>query len=55
MYQVVINKYINSVKSEISKLYAEKRKIQSSDLKDSEKFNKARDIQLKRYEKYELK
>ena len=42
---IIINKYINSVKSEISKLYAEKRKIQSSDLKDSEKFNKARDIQ----------
>ena len=42
---IIINKYINSVKSEISKLYAEKRKIQSSNLKDSEKFNKARDIQ----------
>lgn len=42
---IILNKYINSVKSEISKLYVEKRKIQSSNLKDSEKFNKARDIQ----------
>lgn len=42
---ILKNKYINSVKSEISKLYAKKREIQSSSLKDSEKYNKSKKIQ----------
>ena len=42
---ILKNKYINSVKSEISKLYAKKREIQSSSLKDSEKYNKSKEIQ----------
>lgn len=39
------NKYINSIKSEMSKLYAEKREIQSSDKKDSIKYKESREIQ----------
>ncbi len=39
------NKYINSIKSKMSKLYAEKRKIQSSDKKDSIKYKESREIQ----------
>lgn len=39
------NKYVNSVKSEISKLYAKKREIQSSSLKDSDKYNQTKEIQ----------
>ena len=42
---ILKNKYINSIKSDISKLYAEKRKIQSSSLKDSEKYNQSKEIQ----------
>ncbi len=42
---ILKNKYINSVKSEISKLYAKKREIQSSSLKDSEKYNQSKEIQ----------
>jgi hypothetical protein len=41
------NKYINSIKSEMSELYAEKREIQSSDKKDSVKYNESREIQNK--------
>ena len=42
---IIKNKYINSIKSEMSNLYAEKRKIQNSSQKDSAKFNKSREIQ----------
>lgn len=42
---ILKNKYINSVKSEISKLYAKKREIQSSSLKDSEKYNQSKEVQ----------
>lgn len=42
---IIKNKYINSIKSEMSDLYAEKRKIQNSSQKDSVKFNKSREIQ----------
>lgn len=43
---VLKNKYINSIKSEISKLYAEKREIQSSSsLKDSDKYNQSKELQ----------
>ena len=43
---VLKNKYINSIKSDISKLYAEKREIQSSSsLKDSEKYNQSKELQ----------
>lgn len=40
-------KYLSSVSSEISKLYTEKREIQASNLKDSEKYNKSKEIQKK--------
>ena len=39
------NKYFNTVKTELSELYAEKREIQNSDLSDSEKYAKVREIQ----------
>lgn len=43
---ILKNKYINSIKSEISKLYAEKREIQSSSsLKDSDKYNQSKELQ----------
>lgn len=44
---VLASKYINSVSSEIGKLYGEKRDIQNSDLLDSEKYYLVRDIQKK--------
>lgn len=37
--------YMEDVGDEISALYAEKREIQNSDLKDSEKFSKIREVQ----------
>ena len=44
---VLMNKYINSVKDEISELYKDKREIQNSNLKDSEKYSKVREVQQK--------
>jgi hypothetical protein len=44
---VLANKYINSVKTEIGELYGEKREIQNSDLSDSEKYYLVRDLQKK--------
>lgn len=43
--QILQNKYLNTIKSEMSDLYKEKREIQASDLPDSEKYNQAREIQ----------
>jgi hypothetical protein len=42
---VLMNKYMNSVNSDLAKLYAEKRKIQNSDLPDAEKYAAVRDVQ----------
>lgn len=42
---ILKNKYVNSVKSEMNELYKEKREIQNSDLSDSEKYNQVREIQ----------
>lgn len=42
---VLKNKYINSVKAEMSELYKEKREIQNSDLPDAEKYAQVREIQ----------
>ena len=42
---VLMSKYINSVNAEMSKLYAEKREIQNSDLPDAEKYAAVRDVQ----------
>lgn len=39
------SKYMNSVSSEMSKLYQMKREIQNSDLSDAEKYNAVREIQ----------
>ncbi len=44
---VLANKYFNSVKTEVGKLYAEKREIQNSDLSDAEKYYLVREIQKK--------
>lgn len=44
---VLSNKYINAVKTEIGELYAEKRAIQSGNLSDSEKYYLVREIQKK--------
>lgn len=44
---ILSNKYFNSVKTDIGKLYAEKREIQNSDMSDSEKYYLVRDIQKK--------
>lgn len=44
---VLANKYVNSVKSQMSELYAEKREIQNSDLTNSEKYYLVREIQKK--------
>lgn len=44
---VLSNKYINAVKTEIGELYAEKREIQNGDLSDSEKYYLVREIQKK--------
>lgn len=42
---VLKNKYINSVKADMSELYKQKREIQNSDLPDNEKYTKVREIQ----------
>lgn len=39
------NQYINSVKSDMSKLYQKKREIQNSDLSKSEKYKRVQEIQ----------
>jgi hypothetical protein len=44
---VIKNKYINSVKSEMNDLYKEKREVQNSNLSDSEKYDKVLEIQDK--------
>lgn len=43
--EVLMNKYVNSVKAEMSELYAQKREIQNSDLPDAEKYAQVREIQ----------
>ena len=42
---ILKNKYLNSIKSEMNVLYKEKREIQSSSLSDSEKYEQVREIQ----------
>lgn len=42
---ILKNKFVNSVKSEMNELYKQKREIQNSDLSDSEKYNQVREIQ----------
>ena len=42
---VLMSKYMNSMSSEIGKLYGEKREIQNSDLSDAEKYDAVREIQ----------
>ena len=42
---VLMNKYMNSINSELSELYAEKRKIQNTNMSDAEKYKAVRDIQ----------
>ena len=42
---ILKSKYINSISSELSELYQQKREIQNSDLSDSEKYEAVRDIQ----------
>ena len=42
---VLKNKYINSVKTEMNELYKKKREIQNSNLTDSEKYNQVLEIQ----------
>ena len=42
---ILMSKYLNSVSSELSKLYSQKREIQNSSLSDAEKYEKAREIQ----------
>ena len=42
---VLMNKYMNSINSELSELYAKKREIQNSDLSNAEKYEAVRDIQ----------
>ena len=42
---VLSSKYINSVSGEIGKLYGEKREVQNSNLSNSEKYNRVREIQ----------
>ena len=44
---VLSNKYFNSVKAEVGKLYGEKREIQNSDLSDAEKYYLVREVQKK--------
>ena len=43
----ILYKYINSVNTELRDLYAEKRKVQSSDLPDDQKYTQVRSIQQK--------
>jgi ribosomal protein S18 acetylase RimI-like enzyme len=42
---ILQNKYLNSIKSEMNELYKEKREIQNSSLSDSEKYEQVREIQ----------
>ena len=42
---ILKDKYLNSVKSEMNELYKEKREIQNSNLPDSQKYNQVREIQ----------
>ena len=42
---ILANKYMNTIRSEISDLYTQKREIQNSDLTDAEKDELVRDIQ----------
>lgn len=42
---ILKNKYLNSIKSEMNVLYKEKREIQNSSLPDSEKYNQVREMQ----------
>lgn len=42
---ILKNKYLNSIKSEMNELYKEKREIQNSSLSNSEKYAQAREIQ----------
>ena len=42
---VLMNKYMNSINSELAELYAKKREIQNSDLSDAEKYEQVREIQ----------
>ena len=42
---VLMSKYMNSVNSELSELYKQKREIQNSDLPDEEKYEAVRDVQ----------
>ena len=42
---LLMNKYINSVKAEMSELYTKKREIQNSDLPDSEKYQQVLEVQ----------
>lgn len=44
---ILSNKYFNSVKAEVGKLYGEKREIQNSDLTDAEKYYLVREVQKK--------
>jgi hypothetical protein len=43
--EILQNKFINSVKSEMNELYKAKRELQNSDIPDSEKYNQVREIQ----------
>ncbi|MBO5319477.1 MAG: hypothetical protein J6B01_06705 [Ruminococcus sp.] len=42
---VLMSKYMNSINSELSELYKQKREIQNSSLSDAEKYEQVRDIQ----------
>ena len=42
---VLMNKYMSSINSQLSELYQKKREIQNSDLSDAEKYTQVRDIQ----------
>lgn len=42
---VLMNKYMNSINSELSELYAEKRRIQNSYMSDAKKYDAVREIQ----------
>lgn len=42
---ILYSKYMNSISSELGKLYGEKRKLQNSDLADDEKYEQVRNIQ----------
>lgn len=42
---ILSNKYVNAVKAEMNELYKEKREIQNSNIPNSEKYDKVKDIQ----------